>query len=334
MARYLDALPSQTYTVAVGQHSGGSMQRREFTADQVMQALPWLARENARGKDIYIRPAENGYVLVDDLKSEGLEKLKKHGLAPAVVTETSPGNHQAWVSLGEHLSDREASAAARILAQGTGGDRGSASYEHLGRLPGFTNQKPQHTQANGFQPFVLVRQAVRQVAERAGELIQSVRARLADADHKKAMDQRLEDARAGMELPAPRPGRRGRKPQDAFRAVWARAEEKSGGDHSRADFVACQRMLVAGYRPSEVAQAVEECSPALTDRKADPADYARRTVEKASESQWVQEQQRLKAKTARAASQERVSAAGRLAEASGKAPELPTPSGPSFGPTR
>lgn len=290
MARYIEALPSQTYTVAVGQHSGGGMQRREFTADQVMQALPWLARENARGKDVYIRPAENSYVLVDDLKPEGLEKLKKHGLAPAVVTETSPGNHQAWVSLGEHLSDREASAVARVLAQGAGGDRGSASYEHLGRLPGFTNRKPQHTNSQGFQPFVLVRQAVRHVAERAGELVQAVRDRLADADHKKAMAQRLEEARAGMELPAPRPGRRARKPQDAFRAAWARAEAKAEGDHSRADFVACQRLLVSGYTAQEVARAVEECSPAVTDRKADPADYARRTVEKARESDWVREQ--------------------------------------------
>lgn len=38
-------------------------------------------------------------MLVDDLDREALTRMARDGVALACVTETSPGNHQAWIRL-------------------------------------------------------------------------------------------------------------------------------------------------------------------------------------------------------------------------------------------
>ena len=140
------------------------------TADEIVGEVPWLRGQNARGQEIYIRPQESsGLVLVDDLTARAVAQLRYHGVGPAVVTETSPGNYQAWIRLASGpIPEAVATAAARALARQYGGDPASAHWRHMGRLGGFTNQKPSRTIAEGpyrgRQPFVLLREATGRIA--------------------------------------------------------------------------------------------------------------------------------------------------------------------------
>ena len=85
---------------------------QEELREQERQEAKWLyidtkklKRENAKGADIYIRPAGEqnpGLILVDDLNQAQLERMKAKGVEPAAVVETSPMNCQAWVRLTDH----------------------------------------------------------------------------------------------------------------------------------------------------------------------------------------------------------------------------------------
>lgn len=74
---------------------------------------------NAKGNDVYIRPGgKHGLVLIDDLKSQALVRMKAEGWSPAAILETSPGNYQAWVKLSDKpLSEQERRLATRGLAK-------------------------------------------------------------------------------------------------------------------------------------------------------------------------------------------------------------------------
>ena len=287
--RWLDALPADTYEVGVGKHSGGDMQRRIWTDEELRRSLGWLARENSRGADIYARPNTTRYVLVDDLTRENVEKLRHGGAEPAVVTETSPGNHQAWVDLGKHQPKEIATAVAAGLARDCEGDQGAASWRQFGRLPGYTNRKPQHAQQrNGRwqQPFVVVREAAQRVATRAQILVDKVHNYLQQREAEREQARRRQ---AVDNAPAdPSPGQ-SQGATEAFQSAFKAVEGKAEGDLSRADYMAAQRLIVRDYDHGQVADAIRDASPALSDRHYAPDDYAERTARKAAESRWVAE---------------------------------------------
>jgi len=139
------------------------------------------------GCNVYVRPvawqgsapASAGIMLVDDLTREGVAQLHRDGLRPAVVTETSPRNYQAWVRLSPTpLAPTLATQAARELAARYGGDPASADWRHYGRLAGLTNRKPSRVQPDGRYPYVLLHESSGQPAARAGELLEAAAERL------------------------------------------------------------------------------------------------------------------------------------------------------------
>ena len=285
--RWIGALPADTYEVGVGKHSGGDMQRRIWTPDELRRSLGWLARENSRGADIYARPNTTRYVLIDDLTRENVEKLRRGGAEPAVVTETSPGNHQAWVDLGRHQPKEIATGIAASLANECEGDKGAASWRQFGRLPGYTNRKPQHAQqrqGRWQQPFVIVREAAQGVASKAQAMIDKVHEYLQqrDAEREQARRRQAVDnapvAEAGSAV-------------EAFQAAFRDVEAKAEGDLSRADFMAAQRLILRDYDQGQVAEAIRDASPSLSERHHAPDDYAERTARRAAESDWVAERQ-------------------------------------------
>lgn len=146
------------------------------------ETVRFMRGRNAHGYHVYGRPAANRYILVDDLCADGLDAMKSDGHRPAVTIETSKGNYQAWITItAEKLTDAEATAAGRLLAQRYGGDIRSAKAAQAGRLPGTTNRKEIYQRADGTYPFtqligkrlayVLVTDAASQVLNEARELL-------------------------------------------------------------------------------------------------------------------------------------------------------------------
>jgi hypothetical protein len=105
--------------------------------------LAWARAENARGADVYIRPARHHrwpVVFLDDLDPAlGLRIMRRYS---ALLVQTSrEGGCHLWMLCSRPLSEPERRDAQRYLAARTGADRGSTSGEHLGRLAGMKNYK-------------------------------------------------------------------------------------------------------------------------------------------------------------------------------------------------
>jgi len=254
--------------------------------------VKYLRLMNARGHDIYIKPAgaEDGkrppLVLVDDLAPSGVEAMKRDGVEPCLVVTTSrPDNVQAWVRVGRiPLPVDTLRQIARDLAERYGGDPLAAKGEQFGRLPGFTNRKPVRIAENGGQPpYACVIEAISRVARAAVALVTGATARVrqAEADREAAQQAQIRAAAArSAELAQ-------EAVTDSVARHWRAASVRSGGDLSRADFAAACGALRDGHDPDAVRDALASITPDLATRHARPDDYLARTVSKANDAVQV-----------------------------------------------
>lgn len=251
--------------------------RRELEDDKT---VAWLKRMNAKGNDIYVRPAgEHGLVLVDDLKPEALKAMREQGYTPAATIETSPNNYQAWIKLADSPLPAEVRRmAAQSLAQHFGGDPNSADSRHYGRLAGFTNQKPQHTR-NGRQPYVLSHDHSGEVASSAKTLLERIEARLDVVEAQKERETRL----AALNSTPDNHNRY--DPLREYRQQAKRLMAKYGEDTdlSRMDWMIATDMAKSNrFTQQDIERGIRECSPNVESRKVGHLeDYAQRTAEKA-----------------------------------------------------
>ncbi|OJI06604.1 MAG: hypothetical protein BK997_05500 [Candidatus Micrarchaeum sp. ARMAN-1] len=272
------------------------MMSRLWTPDDVLKNVAWLKRMNARGNDIYVRPAgEHGLVLVDDLKPEAIARLKRQGFNPAIVTETSPGNFQAWLKVSKvPVEGRVRTVLARSFAKDFGGDPNSADAQHYGRLAGFTNQKPSRLLENGLHPYVLLREWSGQVMSKAQELLEKVDRFLDAQDARREQKRRLEAIHTeGVKYAPPWGLKTALEPIAEYRRQAAILLKKyPQPDWSRVDWMIATAMVASGqYDAADVERAILGGSPNLQTRKAGHLeDYAHRTALKAWQDPTAQAQ--------------------------------------------
>ncbi len=292
--RQLQAFGVDRLDLGIRDGQQGKMMQRLWTPEEVVRNVPWLKRMNAQGNDIYVRPAgEHGLVLVDDLQPAAIDRLKGQGFDRAIVTETSPGNLQAWLKLsGEPLAAAHRTVLARGFVQDFGGDLNSADGGHYGRLAGFTNQKPNRRLETGLFPYVLLREWSGQVMAQAEAVLAKLEQFLDARAIRQEQDTRREEI-AAWEAPPGWPMRAKRPPLDEYRrqaqVLQARYPDP---DWSKLDWMIAQTMAGSGqYTAPEIVQAIVEGSPNLATRKPGHLeDYAQRTVAKAWQDSAVQAQ--------------------------------------------
>lgn len=112
------------------------------------KSLGWAWHENQRGAEVYIRPARwmpDGtpaswpLVFLDDVNPAQAAEIAAQ--FSAMVIETSPGLCHVWLAVSRPLDEAERKALQQRLVAAHGGDPGSVSGEHFGRMPGFDNHK-------------------------------------------------------------------------------------------------------------------------------------------------------------------------------------------------
>jgi hypothetical protein len=135
MRAHLLAVAWPRYEVRVIDHAQRVCRAsRYWTAEQLLNAatVRFLRVRNREGCDVYFRPHAGaraaGYVLLDfDAGPCPLATMREAQHTPCIVVETSPGHHQAWVSLcRETVHPHHATATARDLAMRYGADLASA----------------------------------------------------------------------------------------------------------------------------------------------------------------------------------------------------------------
>jgi hypothetical protein len=143
------------YDMAVGdprKGSGNYFQRAGLaglSVADIHSRTGWLRACNASGGgvadhplSIYITPsvAQSQHLLMaDDLDLQTCQRIGEGRLH--LIVETSPGNHQLWLPTSRPVSREERYQCQSALQKMFGGDPGSVSGDHLGRLAGFRNTK-------------------------------------------------------------------------------------------------------------------------------------------------------------------------------------------------
>lgn len=286
--RQLAAMPNELYLVRLIHQAtrravpGG----RLWTATQLVSpaTVRFLRARNREGCDIYLQPYAGdrnaGYILVDlDRARPGvLADMQANGHMPCVVVQTSPGHLQAWVHLSTApLEPAVATAAGQQLALTYGGDQASTDWRHLGRLAGFTNQKPARRTWSGYPPWAKLIQARAGLAPRADALLAMT------------LTQHSSCSSSVLQLPGhetvPAQGATTEQAQQIYTDClrrWRIHQRFPQPDWSIVDLWVARHLLHQGTPAHQVQQVIGLASPQFPRRHADPADYLRRTLARAA----------------------------------------------------
>ena len=229
--------------------------RRGVSLAELRRTLPgMLDAATAAERNLIVRPHGTGvsFIQLDDLDADKLPPV-----APAVflILETSPGNYQAWLALG----DREDKEFARRVRRGTGAD---ATASGATRVAGSLNFKDKY--APDF-PRVAIREARPGHKTTAAEL---------EALGLVAPPEEF------APLPPARVSSNRQWPSYAQALDGAPPDSEGlGPDRSRADFVWCMTAITWGFGVDETAERlIEESSKARAAGKG----YAETTAKNAA----------------------------------------------------
>ena len=284
--RQLAAMPNDLYLVRLIHNLTGRPfpGERLWTAAQLVgtATIRFLRARNCEGCDIYLHPYAGGqnagYILVDLDRADptAMDLMRANGHDPCVVVQTSPGHLQAWIHLSSSpLEPTMATAAGRHLARLYGGDRASTDWRHLGRLAGFTNQKPARRTLDRYAPWVRLVHARAGLAPRAESLLESVRQSIP-----------LSASLFPIDWTTPDPD-----PTNAAEAVaiyqacmqrWHIRERFPQPDWSIVDLWVARHLLWQGRPAVQIQAILRLASPHFPRRHGDPEDYLRRTVARAA----------------------------------------------------
>jgi hypothetical protein len=298
ICRQLAAMPSDAYLIHLIHHGT----RKPFPGQRLWSAaqllleptIRFLRARNREGFDVYFRPYamdhNAGYILVDldDAQPAVLTAMRDNGHQPCVVAETSPGHLQAWIRVSVvPLPPHVATPVSRHLARLYHADRASADWRHVGRLAGFTNQKPQRRLPSGLPPWVKLQHASADLASNSRSLLET-------ATH--GLTQCPTPPRVSPEVPVcQRTAQRSNAsadpalvPEEAvavYQAWLSRLQIPQRfprPDWSIADLWIAKQLLLQGVPTSRVKSVLRLASPQFPRYHADPEDYLCRTLARAA----------------------------------------------------
>jgi hypothetical protein len=168
-----------------------------------------------------------------------------------------------------------ATAAGKYLAHLYGGDRASTDWRHLGRLAGFTNQKPARRTPDRYAPWVRLVHARAGLAPRGESLLESIRQSIPSPASPFPIDWTTTDS----------------GPASAADAVaiyqtcmqrWHIRQRFPQPDWSIVDLWVARHLLSQGRPAVQIQAILRLASPHFPRRHANPDDYLRRTIARAA----------------------------------------------------
>jgi hypothetical protein len=291
--RQLAAMPHELYLIRlIHSHTKRPFPgERLWTADQLMNpaTIRFLRARNREGCDIYIHPYSedhnSGYILVDLDRAEPgvVTAMCAQGHEPCVVLQTSPGHRQAWVQVSSTpLPPAIATAIGKRLALTYGGDRASTDWRHLGRLAGFTNQKPERRTRDGSAPWVKVVSTHLGAARHASELLQSAAASVSESTqptHLGLCPDRVPNSQSGAASAITVD--QATALYQTWMQRWQIVQRFDPPDWSIVDLWVARALLAQGWPPAQVQIILQLGSPHFPRRHTHPDDYLRRTLARA-----------------------------------------------------
>lgn len=288
-----------------GKNSDGT--EKLYSAAEVAKLIPQLSRQNARGYDIYITPIDprRHYFVLDDTDPERLRQMQQTtGIKPVLVQQSSPNNLQAII-IADRLQGKQEQSDANLLVMKMNkayGDPKFVGVVHPFRMSGFMNAKPEKRLAENRRPITRPRPNIVELGSGPdpvmnGELQkmrlqqQQAAERAAAKEIKNEQQRRVWQVERG---PTTQAGADRRYLQEVQKLCAYVDSKDLPRDWSRIDYAAAGNMLKdTGYSRQQIADAIQNNSPGIDQRKQDPAYYSRQTVDKAAESPEVKRQLEL-----------------------------------------
>jgi hypothetical protein len=297
IGRQLAAMPCDRYLVRLIHHRSRKALpgQRLWTAAQVgsERIVRFLRGRNRDGYDVYFHPyapeGNAGYILVDldQAQPTVFDTMRANGHEPCAFIETSPGRFQAWIRVSPHwLPAAVATLIARQLAQQYQGDRASADWRHLGRLAGFTNQKPQRRLPSGWPPWVRVRHALVGLASQGHALVEVAGHQL-DPKSSTIPPPTATCTNEGVALLSHDPAPPAVTPDQAVAIyqTWLHRlqiqQRFPQPDWSVVDLWVAKQLFWENWSAADVKAILRWASPRFPRHHADPNDYLRRTLARA-----------------------------------------------------
>lgn len=213
ITKQLDAMDCHRYNVTISRN--GQSYTATMNRQQILDGQNKLAKHNARGANIHIRPAlremadgstkVEPLVLMKDLTPVELAKLRDAGVSLAVTLRESDDKLSGWVRIGdEPVTAKELTTAAEMMQKRFGGTAIVTSTEGS-RLAGMTNRDV--TADNGRSPFVRLNTLDDPLTATTGTkfLMSEVRQRIERERQLAEERKRKEQARLTNPFPAPAP---------------------------------------------------------------------------------------------------------------------------------
>jgi hypothetical protein len=289
--RQLAAMPNDFYFIRLIHCSTRRVCPGERVWDMGHLTRAWVLRflrsRNLQGFDIYVLPYAEyrnaGYILLDldHPTSDVLPRMRAHGHEPCVVLQTSPGHLQAWIRVSTiPLEPVIATLISRQLAHTYGGDWASTDWHHLGRLAGFTNQKPERRAASGSSPWVKILQARPILASAAQDLLCWATQAVAQPSTS-ALWHTIQTTLHGSHQSS-------MTAQGAVRIYqswlkrWHIQKRFPQVDWSIVDLWLARKLLAIGTSPAQVEAIIRLGSPDFPRQHGNPQDYLRRTLARAA----------------------------------------------------
>jgi hypothetical protein len=285
----LAAMPSELYLIRLIHNQTGRPfpGERLWTAAQLVRAttIRFLRARNCEGCDVYLQPYAGdqsaGYIFVDldDADRMVVEVMRANGHDPCVVLQTSLGHLQAWIRLSDSpLEPAVATTAGKHLARMYGGDLASTDWRHLGRLAGFTNQKPARRTLGRYAPWVRLVHTGVGLAPRAEALLQSVRQCAPPPGHPTSPFHIHSTTTESSPTSA-------EEATTIYRSCmqrWHILDRFPQPDWSIVDLWVARYLLSQGQPAPQIQAILRLASPHFPRRHGDPDDYLRRTIARAA----------------------------------------------------
>lgn len=269
------------------------MIKRDFDSSSYGKFRRLATEKHALGADIYVAPhpdSDHAFILLDDLTNENVNRMKFDGIEPAILVESSPSNWQAWVKLSDKpLSKEQRLEASRLLTKKYDADGAAVGSVRIGRLAGnFTNQKPEHKNKQGLQPYCKLTETRSGVATNGHLIVLEADEAIANSKALAVKNERVIEIQSASDYLG-----YGASPTQFFQTEAKKILNRYGNetDLSRLDFMVCKTMHESHQFGSvQIAQALREASPNIDDRKHNIEDYIERTVSKARAAAELQRQ--------------------------------------------
>jgi len=286
--RQLAAMPNELYVIRLihGRTRRPCPGERVWDVGLLLRGsvLRFLRARNLQGFDVYLLPFAEyrnaGYILLDldHSTADVLPRMRANGHEPCVLLRTSPGHLQAWIRVSTTpLQSAVATAIAKHLAHIYGGDLASTGCCHLGRLAGFTNQKPQRRMITGQAPWVRIVAARADLASAAQDLLRCATQVIAQlpTDTRNRLSP-VGNASSTITLQAAT-----RIYQRWMQRLHIR-ERFAQPDWSIVDLWLARKLLAMHISPTQVESILRLASPHFPRQHGDPENYLRRTLARAS----------------------------------------------------